>query len=1757
MSDTAGRHTPGESVYESQPVLTTAAAPDAAAWLLVPVALDVLALRAGDGPAQWADTAMREPVPGGDAVQMLQADPFTDRAPRATGAYLHWAVPDALTHAEQAPPTGGEPGPVVFPALPERWLVARLSAKAGPKPRAVRAWILDAAGAAPGTPPTVTPLEQWTAPAPGAVPATPLTALGHGDFGWAAYYDNVEGRLGFHDPLTDAEGPVAYLVCGWYAHPALDPLRRANPAGWKAFTDHLADQRWRLPGDQYNGLAPTPTGLILHGSAVSIGWPGTGWNGDLGGVLSAETDYRPDPEAIRLALAESLVDALAALSAEDGDEAARLTAVRAFLAQADGEAAGATGGGTSPDGESRLTAALHAMRFGAAPDVPHQETIWQAADPRPAAEPAASAAAGTTVAGQFVGVERARPRLFEAADPVLIVQGGGRSFKHGGDGRFEGDARLTVRLGGQTVASLGAAADGGGGAPAGRLDGTVLRSGVPALCQDLLVELAALDPGSAPLPVGGERSPALARTDWWATWDPSLPPAANGGALPSPVAVTPPARPWNPLHADWELRYEPLAATGWRLGDTDLEGAPPPAVAEPARTFRGRAPLAAGPASVLAGATLRAQRKAVATGLAGPAAAPADVELLDLLGGRLDGLMSMLRGEQQGDLVGGDTRPPLLTPPPPLRAGRTKLTRLRLVDTYGQVVEMASGARSAGPPTLVPPSAAADDDPGSLILAPRFTAPARVTLRYVAADGRTDTAGATVEADDTVSPVAGFLMPDFVDGSAEFFDPAGGGLGRLRADGTGATVWEDDPARPGRPGRLGADPADAIGHPALAGLASGVVEADRRGGPYDPTALSSLLKVIDTTWWTIDFTGEAGEEHLAMLLGHPVAVLRAELLVEVDDPAADPALGGIPIEVVLGALDRFEDGLVGYLAGDDPGTLRVIDPAVLEAARESGNPLAERYVTGDPLIVRPGVPVPLTLLVAPNCQVHVRTGLLPAKAVGMRRSWVAEPLAKMTPTFRHGPVLVDAEHRRLPLPADVHGTWTWLHRADPHTWAADEVTVLPPGGAGAAEGSPPVRAPRVEEGWLRLGLVDASWEQYAVRVDVEAVSQVPRIVPGSPIKRIGGSNGGRSWSLSAQNTMELIRSGRFDFWMQPRVNGHPAGMPQGDARQIRVVTDAEGRSALTTTTAGDLNDPLLTLPETGIPEIKIFDPSNPTTYEPKDGYRRYTLAARHSGQYLDVTGGAHVVDPYVPIITWPLHGGTNQQWAFRWHDHAYFTIAAWNSGLLLTAGPLERPDLSGVFQAPPPQPGAPAATQLWQPVSTGDGHVVIYLKGTTRCLSVDGGPEWMENGLRTVVTEYQGLPNQQWKIRPVDIDTPLFDATAMSISVPQTMYTSQVETLTVRVRNTGNSAWRPEAGHALLPGGGFVQLVYIKANYSTERLTAIPVPSVVQPGQEVTITFLAAGGTSPATLTGSFRMGKVTAVGGIPGGITEPWGQPTPDRTVTVAQVTGTQLSATVAASMPPGTIVAGDSPYVWFTIQNTGTATWYREMNHRMINLHGGAGDPLRPTDMSLGTNPVRPGETTSAGAQLHPDVPGTYQLRMQMAQTAPFGAMSPSYSVVVTGMVNVTQGNGAAFPTTWVQGYAASIRAVLNAAAPRAVPVTVRLGGTVWGTTSVPQGSTVSPGVSLNLPVGWHTITVLCATQAITKEVYVIEPKETEKPDIEKIDPDKVAFKEKDRDEIPLTEDTGSGAPADGPGATPWISADDRPDVGGHLYDDGPESG
>jgi hypothetical protein len=105
-----------------------------------------------------------------------------------------------------------------MPAMPDRWLVTRLSLGTTPDRRAVTGWVIEASGATPAT----TPLAQWTES--GVLPRQDANPASAAATSAGLRADNVVGRLGFHDPLDDgAVGPLACLVCGWYADRSSTP----------------------------------------------------------------------------------------------------------------------------------------------------------------------------------------------------------------------------------------------------------------------------------------------------------------------------------------------------------------------------------------------------------------------------------------------------------------------------------------------------------------------------------------------------------------------------------------------------------------------------------------------------------------------------------------------------------------------------------------------------------------------------------------------------------------------------------------------------------------------------------------------------------------------------------------------------------------------------------------------------------------------------------------------------------------------------------------------------------------------------------------------------------------------------------------------------------------------------------------------------------------------------------------------------------------------------------------------------------------------------------------------------------------------------------------------------------------------------------------------------------------------------------------------------------------------------------------------
>ena len=304
--------------------------------------------------------------------------------------------------------------------------------------------------------------------------------------------------------------------------------------------------------------------------------------------------------------------------------------------------------------------------------------------------------------------------------------------------------------------------------------------------------------------------------------------------------------------------------------------------------------------------------------------------------------------------------------------------------------------------------------------------------------------------------------------------------------------------RPGRPATVGSLPSSIISNRHLAGLAQGLLDwgaADSSPDTPDrDTALSSLLRIIDTSLWSVDPFGHIGEEHLSLLVGHPVAVLRGLVRVEVAEPVDPRLVQGMRVPVRLGALAQWQDGLLAYLIGDDGRTLHVPDPAVADFARPIGphqgftgqaattsdyynqfasdlgvvadpgsTPVDHPYVdTSGLLWVQPGQDVPVTMLAEPHSVIHATTGYLPRKQIAMRRNWVAPGLAALAPLFRFGPVLVDPKLIRMPVASDIRGTWSWSHRSDASTWADDPVT------NSLGDARMPPDPSQGQEGWLRL-----------------------------------------------------------------------------------------------------------------------------------------------------------------------------------------------------------------------------------------------------------------------------------------------------------------------------------------------------------------------------------------------------------------------------------------------------------------------------------------------------------------------------------------------------------------------------------------------------------------------------------------------------------------------------------------------------------------
>lgn len=730
------------------------------------------------------------------------------------------------------------------------------------------------------------------------------------------------------------------------------------------------------------------------------------------------------------------------------------------------------------------------------------------------------------------------PRYARANDPVVVLSGVQPPVESGLGGS------LVTRQSSHVVASL--TVDGTAIAVSGLDETEAALPSSPALPQRVTAiagEWLLLDPARAMLIAAAA---GKAETDVTAAMESRAAPAY--AAPPPSLGLDHWEQPWQPMFLEWEASYVPIPAGKWTFeGDDYACDSPDPAPSATAQSVDGIS-LLSPHAQLVLGSRLAdfiakygpdAELQALYDEVFGngPTQLPYLTQALtgftDQLGTRD---LRAFRRPNPGDTT--MTMPPPPVPPPPVysvadlagytdagadgslparyrgavtsvpylsyggisqpfhgvRQGQMWLTSLLLYDKFGRGFRVLdadpqkSGAFDYETfPVVIDaamqPTESVNTAVSSVVqLPPRLVQPARLDFDLLDASDDAKVLGRDAGAD----PICAWVLPNHLDQSLLLFAPDGSALGEYRlvesAPGTKTGRWDAPPHSDVK------TPDDlAAKAPHLAAM----LQTSALTGEF---AFDALLEVIDTTLWSTDPVGARRDQTLSVLVGRPLALVRAGLAIELAGPplsdsgwgatfaTAEPDFVTQPFAVRLGDLATRDDGVIGYFSSDYGVFSSVATPHESDA-QAYVVPIGSKRPDGTAnyLSLAPdGGLVPLTLLVDPRAGMHATTGVLPVKRVDLPAAAVQSALRALEVTFRIAPALTFvqpspavgdsppayAQSIVLPVPAKRTGTWSfWDQEPD-----SDQAPAWSPYGLVNAtpnaqlEGS----APTLRDGLLQL-----------------------------------------------------------------------------------------------------------------------------------------------------------------------------------------------------------------------------------------------------------------------------------------------------------------------------------------------------------------------------------------------------------------------------------------------------------------------------------------------------------------------------------------------------------------------------------------------------------------------------------------------------------------------------------------------------------------
>lgn len=669
------------------------------------------------------------------------------------------------------------------------------------------------------------------------------------------------------------------------------------------------------------------------------------------------------------------------------------------------------------------------------------------------------------------------PRYNRSNDPVVLLYGAGRSYRHGEDNRYGEESNLFTRFTGQSVKGLLVAIPDQEPPAVDASNSTIPTLGfdlslVPKEIPSMNVEAFFLDTNNAQAIaetaaelLGIPFDPAytlIVETQQTSIYnsdvhslDRQIIEVAAGiiGTIPSSIAVNPWQPPWSPLFLAWKIEWWPSYTVPeelmekWSFVPEKLgyqwDESYSPIMGDPF-TMMGTSILT--PQSAV---TLRSQLEKYLdeTGdypeLREFVETVADWDFLSQSLGGLDDQMLAWSTRQLNeptgtvkDLTGEQSQ---YSPQPgqtdtgyfPLRAGHFRLQQVWVVDDFGQVFDPISAVRQT--PVSYQPAFSENmvtKSSGNLgQLAPRITQAARMRFDLKEAiPGGLDTL-----TNQEASPICGWVLPNFLDNGLSIYDQSGNALGEILQTGSFSNLTLNWFNAPGTSTPVGTSLEASIENPYLRGFVQGLLGQENNAQAYE-----DLLLVIDEALRTVVPLAGRGQEAVAVLIGRPLAILRASVNYDLagglqyEQAWLNSTLkqtGGyenVDFKVQIGSLQDPSDGAIGYFD---------VTFDHLYSIHTEGLPLETNYVSaGDVSLSIADSAKDIYILADPSGDLNVVNGILPVQRQVVSGPLVQNALQTMEVTFRTGPLITDPQKLRMPLPTELQGDWSYLRHSGVTTW---------------------------------------------------------------------------------------------------------------------------------------------------------------------------------------------------------------------------------------------------------------------------------------------------------------------------------------------------------------------------------------------------------------------------------------------------------------------------------------------------------------------------------------------------------------------------------------------------------------------------------------------------------------------------------------------------------------------------------------------------